>query len=206
MCFFVELYGDHRELHLLTHSFPTRRSSDLLAATYPGETIVSVLGIRHQESSGRATTPISKTDTKLARANGTNGILWHPSIHFTTDQVFQYHHEHALTLHEAYEVYGATRLSCAFCVLASKHDIAVSAGVTANHDLYRLLVEIDARTGSSFQQIGWPCDVAPANLDADLRARIADPQPHHTKTHQIEANIPQEFLRERKTLVEGKRV
>src|SRR3546814_9921685 len=79
-------------------------------------------------------TPISKTDTKLARANGTNGILWHPSIHLTTDQVFQYHHEHALTLHEAYEVYGATRLSCAFCVLASKHDIAVSAGVTANHD------------------------------------------------------------------------
>src|SRR3546814_4770111 len=51
--------------------------------------------------------PIS--DTKLARANGTNGILWHPSIHLTTDQVFQYHHEHALTLHEAYEVYGATR-------------------------------------------------------------------------------------------------
>src|SRR3546814_8995251 len=27
-CFF-ELYGDHRDLHVLTHSFPTRRSSDL---------------------------------------------------------------------------------------------------------------------------------------------------------------------------------
>src|SRR3546814_17109099 len=97
-------------------------------------------------------TPISKTDTKLARANGTNGILWHPSIHLTTDQVFHYHHEHALTLHEAYEVYGATRLSCAFCVLARKHDIAVSAGVTANTALYRLPVEIEARTGSSFPQ------------------------------------------------------
>src|SRR3546814_18486706 len=24
------MYGDHRELHVLTHSFPTRRSSDLL--------------------------------------------------------------------------------------------------------------------------------------------------------------------------------
>src|SRR3546814_21036266 len=30
-CFF-ELYGDHRELHVLTHSFPTRRSSYLVAA------------------------------------------------------------------------------------------------------------------------------------------------------------------------------
>src|SRR3546814_15599854 len=25
------MYGDHRDLHVLTHSFPTRRSSDLLA-------------------------------------------------------------------------------------------------------------------------------------------------------------------------------
>src|SRR3546814_17024488 len=28
-CFFFEWYGDHRNLHVLTHSFPTRRSSDL---------------------------------------------------------------------------------------------------------------------------------------------------------------------------------
>src|SRR3546814_20064354 len=27
--FFFELYGDHLDLHVLTHSFPTRRSSDL---------------------------------------------------------------------------------------------------------------------------------------------------------------------------------
>src|SRR3546814_7152390 len=27
--FFVECYGDHRDLHVLVHSFPTRRSSDL---------------------------------------------------------------------------------------------------------------------------------------------------------------------------------
>src|SRR3546814_3749576 len=26
---FFEVYGDHRDLHVLTHSFPTRRSSDL---------------------------------------------------------------------------------------------------------------------------------------------------------------------------------
>src|SRR3546814_2211013 len=27
--FFFTLHGDHRDLHVLTHSFPTRRSSDL---------------------------------------------------------------------------------------------------------------------------------------------------------------------------------
>src|SRR3546814_10850037 len=30
LLFFFYLYGDHRYLHVLTHSFPTRRSSDLL--------------------------------------------------------------------------------------------------------------------------------------------------------------------------------
>src|SRR3546814_21003809 len=29
MFFVFECYGDHRDLHVLTHSFPTRRSSDL---------------------------------------------------------------------------------------------------------------------------------------------------------------------------------
>src|SRR3546814_8080224 len=29
LIFFFSLYGDHRDLHVLTHSFPTRRSSDL---------------------------------------------------------------------------------------------------------------------------------------------------------------------------------
>src|SRR3546814_1622779 len=31
--FFFYCYGDHRDLHVLTHSFPTRRSSDLRAAS-----------------------------------------------------------------------------------------------------------------------------------------------------------------------------
>src|SRR3546814_15948114 len=29
--FLLQMYGDHRDLPLLTHSFPTRRSSDLIA-------------------------------------------------------------------------------------------------------------------------------------------------------------------------------
>src|SRR3546814_12488808 len=29
--FFIEGDGDHRDLHVLTHSFPTRRASDLMA-------------------------------------------------------------------------------------------------------------------------------------------------------------------------------
>src|SRR3546814_11655500 len=34
--FFLSWYDDHRDLHVLTHSFPTRRSSDLFVAVLPG--------------------------------------------------------------------------------------------------------------------------------------------------------------------------
>lgn len=166
-----------------------------LAETYPGQTIVSVLGIRHQESPGRAQTPISKIDKKLKRKNGTNGILWHPSIHISEDQVYAYHKAHRLTLHEAYCVYGSSRLSCAFCVLASKRDIAISAGVTANQDLYRHLVGIEARTGFSFQQGGCLGDVAPDVLDPDLRLRLQAAKSYAAERREIERNIPAEFLR-----------
>src|SRR3546814_9305802 len=41
MCiFFVDWYGDHRDLHVLTHSVPTRRSSDLTALP-PNSTVRS---------------------------------------------------------------------------------------------------------------------------------------------------------------------
>src|SRR3546814_5672516 len=36
LCFYY-CYDDHRDLHILTHSFPTRRSSDL--ATDPGRNV-----------------------------------------------------------------------------------------------------------------------------------------------------------------------
>src|SRR3546814_17390145 len=34
MCFFFKGYGDHRDLHVQTHAFPTRRFSDLLRGVH----------------------------------------------------------------------------------------------------------------------------------------------------------------------------
>src|SRR3546814_8346885 len=36
-CFFFYRHGDHRYLHVLTHSFPTRRPSDLMTPALPGQ-------------------------------------------------------------------------------------------------------------------------------------------------------------------------
>src|SRR3546814_20486376 len=61
--FFFEVYGDHRDLHVLTHSFPTRRSSDLLAA--PG--IVAGVMITLIPALGAYLTPdlIGGTDSQM---------------------------------------------------------------------------------------------------------------------------------------------
>src|SRR3546814_13495455 len=46
MFFCFSRYGDHRDLHVLTHSFPTRRSSDLTRADWCGLIVTSKLRSR----------------------------------------------------------------------------------------------------------------------------------------------------------------
>src|SRR3546814_20673764 len=49
LVFFCELYGDPRDLHVLTHSFPTRRSSDLLCGGSRSEG-ESLSGIKDEDT------------------------------------------------------------------------------------------------------------------------------------------------------------
>src|SRR3546814_8820872 len=48
------MYGDHRDLHVLTPSFPTRRSSDLLRERQPSivflENVRNLVGPRHEST------------------------------------------------------------------------------------------------------------------------------------------------------------
>src|SRR6056297_4092973 len=52
--FFFKCSGDHRDLHVLTHSFPTRRSSDLdevefIATPLPTTTTTTTTTLRSEE-------------------------------------------------------------------------------------------------------------------------------------------------------------
>ena len=98
-----------------------------LARRLRGETIVQVIGIRRDESSARQLTPVSKPDLRFAptgNSAGTRMMLWHPLIHWTTQDVFTAHTQFHVPLHDAY-AHGSTRLSCAFCVLASLPDLTI---------------------------------------------------------------------------------
>src|SRR3546814_10202713 len=45
------MYCDHRDLHVLTHSFPTRRSSDLTGTLPIGDRVIDIRTMGHRDHS-----------------------------------------------------------------------------------------------------------------------------------------------------------
>ncbi|AOH85573.1 phosphoadenosine phosphosulfate reductase [Sphingomonas panacis] len=164
-----------------------------LARRFRGETIVSVVGLRREESTARRSTPISRLDDRFARtgnAMGTRMISWHPLVDWTASQVFDAHDRHRLPLHEAYCRYNSTRLSCAFCVLASGRDLEAASRAAGNIDLYRHLASLEAASTFSFQPQRWLSDVAPHLLPLSLRCDIERAKRDAAERRQIEAAMP----------------
>ncbi len=158
-----------------------------------GQTIVSVLGLRRDESHNRAAIPVSKADHRHAKAgnrHGTAMMVWNPIADWTSGDVFRAHHILGLLLHEAYTVYEATRLSCRYCIFASMHDLTASASAPANADVYRELVSIEARSTFPFQPARWLADVAPHLLGFALRADIARAKADQHERRRLEALMP----------------
>lgn len=157
-----------------------------------GETILSVVGIRREESRARSSEPISKADTRFAaEANraGTKMITWHPVIDWTASQVFAFHEAAGIELHEAYNM-GATRLSCSFCVLAGMNNLAVSAASPGNYDSYRRIVALECQSAFSFQPDRWLADVAPGLLSHQSSGSSMRARDMATRRRALEARLP----------------
>lgn len=140
-----------------------------LRRAFAGETIISVVGIRREESRARSAEPISKADTRFAAKGnraGTRMITWHPVIDWTAAQVFAWHEAEGVELHEAYRM-GATRLSCSFCVLAGLLNLSVSAANQGNHDAFRRIVALENVSAFAFQPNRWLADIAPGLLNVE---------------------------------------
>jgi 3'-phosphoadenosine 5'-phosphosulfate sulfotransferase (PAPS reductase)/FAD synthetase len=164
-----------------------------LARRYKGETIVSVIGLRREESPSRRFTPVSRTDERFAKAGnaaGTRMLSWHPGVDWSSDDIFAYHARHDLALHEVYCRYRSTRLSCAFCVLASAHDLQAATQADDNLDLYRHLVSMEADSTFSFQPQRWLADAAPHLLPQSLAMDVARAKRDAIERRLIERAMP----------------
>ncbi len=164
-----------------------------VARMFPGERIISVLGLRRDESHNRSAIPVAKADHRHAKAGNRQGTimaLWHPLADWTAGDVFRAHQLLGIPLHEAYTEWGSTRLSCRYCIFASLHDLQASTAAPPNGEVYRELVGIEARSTFPFQPTRWLADVAPHLLGPALHADIVRAKADQAERRRIEAAMP----------------
>ncbi|WP_312845360.1 phosphoadenosine phosphosulfate reductase domain-containing protein [Sphingomonas sp. TF3] len=164
-----------------------------VARMFPGERIISVLGLRRDESHNRSAIPVAKADHRHAKAGNRRGTimsLWHPLADWTAGDVFRAHQLLGIPLHEAYTEWGSTRLSCRYCIFASLHDLQASTAAPPNGEVYRELVGIEARSTFPFQPTRWLADVAPQLLGPALHSDIVRAKADQAERRRIEAAMP----------------
>ncbi|BDI33368.1 hypothetical protein CCAX7_54190 [Capsulimonas corticalis] len=166
-----------------------------LVRRFPGETILSVSGIRAEESAQRAKAPISKAQEKLtSKTQDTRGLDWHPILSWTKADIFAYLRSKGFDLHEAYTRYGASRVSCTCCIMSSEDDLRAAASCADNHEIYRRMCELEIVSTFSFQERGWLADIAPHLLTRDQIQRLARAKSAARLRETAEARIPAHLL------------
>ena len=167
-------------------------TSDLVKR-FPGQPIVSVSGIRHAESSARAKMPVAKVQPKLSR-KGLTGWDWHPLIEWSTEDVYEYLEMKKKPLHEAYRIYGSSRVSCSFCIMGSRQDLAAATSCADNHDIYRRMVDLEIRSTFSLQSNFWLGDVASHLLPGEMIERLDRAKEKARSRAILESTIPKHLL------------
>ena len=106
-----------------------------------GGLIVNCMGMRAEESSGRAKLEPLKLNNKNSKA-GREWYDWLPIHEMLEPDVFEAIRAAEQEPHWAYEA-GMSRLSCCFCIMASKSDLTTAAKL--NPELYKRYVDTEKR-------------------------------------------------------------
>ena len=101
------------------------------------------MGMRAEESPARARKAPWRRNDRMSVA-GREVFDWLPVFELSTDQVFRVIHDAGQTPHWTYAA-GMSRLSCSFCILASRADLRRAAELRP--DLYRTYAALKRRIG-----------------------------------------------------------
>src|SRR3546814_356715 len=140
--------------------------------------------------------PISAPMASLTR-RGNVGVSWNAIIEWKIEEVFDTIAGAGLRLHEAYTKYGASRVSCAYCIMSTEADLRAAAGCEDNHEVYRSMVELEADSTFAFQGNRWLADIAPSLLSDALIERIRQAKLAGIARQQAESRIPKHLLYEK---------
>ena len=122
---------------------PIDREARRYAKEHGFDRVISCTGIRAAESVSRSKLEAFKVNSRNTIA-GRAWFDWCPIFTWSTAQVFQAIADAGQKPHWAYEA-GNERLSCVFCIMASKRDI--QNGAKHRPDLLARFVELEKRTG-----------------------------------------------------------
>ena len=167
-----------------------------IARRFRGQTTISVLGLRRDESAARASISIAKQDYRFASAGNrarTNMLTWNPIADWSAFDTFALHERLQLPLHEAYLRYGATRLGCSFCVLASLESLIASTRADDNIATLAELTMLEATSTFSFQPSRWLGDVAPDLLTGDIRQALLIGKVRALERRSLEMALPRDL-------------
>lgn len=164
-----------------------------LTRRYPGQQILSVTGVRREESATRAKMPVCQVQVKLSR-RGASGSNWNPIIEWSTDSVYEFLAKKEEPLHEAYTRYGSTRVSCAFCIMGSAGDLRASATCEDNAEIYRRMVDLEIRSTFAFQGARWLGDVAPHLLPNETKQALDMTKDRAAQRVAAESRLPKHLL------------
>lgn len=166
-----------------------------LSRRFPGQTIINATGIRRQESTERAKAPVSKPQKKLASTTRkTKGFDWHPIIDWQIEDVWNIMAARDFARHEAYSVYGASRVSCVWCILATEADHLAGMSDERNRELGRRMVKLEAASSFAFQGNRWLGDTLNEILSDEQRNAIARAKEAAAIREAAEAKIPKHLL------------
>ena len=105
--------------------------------------LINAMGMRAEESPARARKSPWKHSERNSKA-GRSWFDWLPIFDLTEDQVFGVIRAAGQIPHPAYAM-GMTRLSCVFCIMASRADLRTAARLQPG--LYRTYAELEQRIG-----------------------------------------------------------
>lgn len=122
--------------------------------------VLNIMGLRAEESSAR-----SRRNPYAVNAGATNGRRhvddWYPIFEWPVNMVWQRIRAAGTRPHRAYAE-GMSRLSCRFCILASRADLVCSARL--NPELAQQYAAVEAEVGHRFR-----ADMSMADIIAEAR-------------------------------------
>lgn len=154
-------------LRFCTSELKTSQIHAALGRSFKGLTVISVVGVRRQESRQRARAGIADRNHR----SGT--WTWRPILDWTEAEVFDAIDAWGVALHPAYRQFGMTRVSCRFCIMSSLSDLKAASCQLEAQGLYRRMVDLECRSTFAFQGARWLGDIAPHLLHPDARDALA---------------------------------